>query len=60
MIGNIVDVIRRLSALDPSVAMEVYRLFKLLLSTKDQATLKAAIPDLERLEDEAHGDAQRD
>jgi hypothetical protein len=60
MIGNIVDVIRRLAALDPAAAMEVYRLFRLLLSTKDQATLQAAIPDLERLEDEAHRDAQKD
>lgn len=60
MIDNIVSVLRRISALDPAAAMEVYRLFKLLLSSKDQAALQAAIPELERLEDEAHRDAQKD
>lgn len=60
MIGNIADVIRRLVALDPSVALETYRLFMVLLKSKDQAKLKAAIPELERLEDQAHAAAQRD
>ena len=43
---------------DTPAYLELLRITKLLLSGADQEALKAAIPDLERLEDEAHRQAQ--
>lgn len=45
---------------DTPAYLELMRLTKLLLSDADQEELKAAIPELEKLEDETHRRAQED
>lgn len=57
MLERIIALIQQLGTNTPA-AIEAYRLFKMLLGERDQAKLQAAIPDLERLEDETHRQAQ--